>query len=179
MIKKGLAMSLNIGDLRDSIENKIHIDEYSSKMGDDKDIIVFSFLVKYKNQAEDLVNFLEKGYEWVLDADVSPGEMEDGSHLVFVETKRRPSFPSKFLSMLDDMKGITQIKQYEFAYRDSNRYLPVTLENLENTVPVTPRAYKRKKSAALEDMQMAAGLEPRIDIEMDRELKDFVNLSRR
>lgn len=176
-------MSLNIGDLRDSIENKIHIDEYSSKMGDDEDIIVFSFLVKYKNQAEDLVNFLEKGYEWVLDADISPGEMEDGSHLVFVETKRRPSFPSKFLSMLDDMQGITEIKldQYEFAYQDSNRYLPITLENLEQTVPVSPRDYRKKikKSAALEAMQMAAGLAPKLDVEMDRELKDFVNLSRR
>ena len=176
-------MSLNIGDLRDSVENKIHIDEYSSKMGNDEDIIVFSFLIKYKNQAEDLVNFLEKGYDWILDADISPGEMEDGSYLVFVETKRRPSFPAKMISMLDDMQGITDIplNEYEFAYHDSNKYNPITSENLTQIVPTTPREYKKrlKKSAALEAMQMAAGLNPKTNVVMDQELRDYVNLSKR
>ena len=37
----------------------------------------------------------EKGYEWVLDADVSSGEMDDGDYLVFVELERTKKLPEQ------------------------------------------------------------------------------------
>jgi hypothetical protein len=50
-------------------------------MGDDDDIIVASFFVRSQQAARDLMNWFEKGYDWVMDADVSPGEISPGRYL--------------------------------------------------------------------------------------------------
>jgi hypothetical protein len=177
-------VSLKKSDLKDSISNKIHVDEFKAKMGDDDDIIVLSFKSTYKDQAADLVNFLEKGYDWVLDADVSAGELEDGSYLVFIEALRRPSIPEKLLKLLDDMKNLTNIEpdKYEFKYHKERDYTPVSQETLASKIPLDPRKYRKlnktQDDVALENMQMAAGLAPKTEAVTDPELKAFVNLSK-
>lgn len=179
-------MSLKSNELKDSVSNNIHIDEYSAKMGDDSDILVLSFKVNYKDQAQDLVNWFEKGYEWILDADISSGEMEDGDYLVFLELERRPSVVKKILKLIEDLKNITglDVGKFEYRYHDTLTYKPVTLDNLSADIPLTPRDYKtvnKKKEAentALEHMQMQAGLAPKTQKVIDPELKAFVNLSK-
>ena len=182
-------MSLKKNELQDSVKNTIHIDEYNAKMGDDADVSVVSFKVKYRDQANDLVNFIEKGYDWVLDADVSAGEMEDGDYLVFVEILRRPTLPEKLIKLLADLENITDtsIDNIDFRYYKDNEYLPVTLENLQSKLPLSPRDYRKllksrnNDDKALENMQMQAGLDPskhnKLSAE-DVELKNFVNLSK-
>ena len=81
-------MGLRIGDLRDMVYKVLEIDSFASKMGDDKDIVTLSFSIKEKSAAEDLMGFIEKGYEFVLDADITPGEQSDGTYKVFVEMER-------------------------------------------------------------------------------------------
>ena len=177
-------MSLKKLELKDSIFNKIHIDEYQAKMGNDDDIIVFSFKSKYRDQATDLVNFLEKGYDWILDADVSTGELEDGSYLIFVEVLRRPSFPEKLINLLQDLENVTGITdtEYEFQYSKETKYAPITIETLTARVPLDPRKYRKRNKNQddidLENLQMAAGLAPKSEEITDPELKRFVNLSK-
>ena len=166
------------------MSNRIHLDEYQAKMGDDDEIIVISMKSKYKDQATDLVNFLEKGYDWILDADVSTGELEDGSYLIFIEALRRPSIPHKLVKLLSDIENLTDIpaKDYEFKYQKDNNYTPLTSEALTAKVPLEPRRYrkfhKNKDDIALENMQMQAGLAPKSEEITDPELKRFVNLSK-
>lgn len=153
-------------------------------MGDDDEILVISLTSKYKDQADDLVNFLEKGYEWILDADVSTGELEDGSYLIFIEALRRPSVPNKLMKLLSDMANLTDnpVDEYEFRYRKDNNYTPLTAETLAAKVPLEPRKYrkmfKNSDDIALENMQMAAGLAPKTEEITDPELKAFINLSK-
>ena len=99
-------MSLKERDLENLIRPKIHVDEYQSKMGKDEDIVTISFKCKYKDPATDLVNYLEKGYDWVLDADLSTGTVSDGSWIVFIEAARRPSLSIKLYNLLDDLKSV-------------------------------------------------------------------------
>lgn len=73
---------LEAGDLERVVAPKVSIDEYKSKMGSDEEIVVVSFYVSNKEPALDIVNFIEKSYEWVADADVSSGEVFDGSYIV-------------------------------------------------------------------------------------------------
>lgn len=177
-------MSLKKLELKDSIGKKLHFDEYKAKMGEDEDIIVISFKSSYRDQATDLVNFLEKGYDWILDADVSAGELEDGSYLIFVEVLRRPSVPNKILKLLADLKNLTgnDTSSYEFRYHKETGYTPVTLEALTNKLPLEPRRYRKmhktKDDIDLENMQMQAGLEPKTEATTDPEIKAFVNLSK-
>ena len=87
-MSKILREGLEKGDLARLVHNELHIDEFKSKLGDDRDVVVVSFKVSGKEPANDVVNFVEKGYNWVIDADVSSGEMSDGDFIVFVEIPR-------------------------------------------------------------------------------------------
>lgn len=180
-------MSLKPGDLNGIVSKKIHIDEYASKMGKDEDIVTLSFKIKYYDPAVDLTNFLEKGYEWVLDADVSSGAFEDGDWIVFVEIMRRPSVSKKIMELLKDLESLTgnTIDKYEFAYRgDVTAYQPATIENIEQAVPMDPRAYRKlqKKSdqqdKELISLQDHAGIARPIKTDYSSDVKEFVNLSR-
>ena len=81
-------MGLIAGDLKHLVYDIFEIDSFKSKMGDDKNIVVLSLSARTKESANDLMNFLEKGYPFVLDADVTSGEQADGSYKVFVELER-------------------------------------------------------------------------------------------
>ena len=180
-------MSLKPGDLKEIVSKKIHIDEYASKMGKDEDIITLSFKIKYYDPAVDLTNFLEKGYDWVLDADVSSGAFEDGDWIVFVEMMRRPSASKKIMEMLKDLESLcgNRTSEYEFAYRgDRTAYQPATIENIEQVVPMDPRAYRKLQKKTVDQdkelmsLQDHAGIVrlPKTDYADD--VKEFANLSR-
>ena len=62
-------MGLQQGDLIDLVLPVFEVDSFKSKMGDDEDIVVVSFSLKEQNAANDLVDFIEKSYNFVLDAD--------------------------------------------------------------------------------------------------------------
>lgn len=175
-------MSLNINDLKELLRTKIHVDEFESKMGKDDDIIVISFKLRYRDPATDLVNFLEKGYDWVLDADVSAGSLSDGSWVVFIESERRPSITKKLLDLLDDLKSLSgnAPDTYTFRYKKDTKYIPVTADNFNDTVPLTPREYRRRnKSQELQAMLGAAGVPNKDTGEFSPDVREFVNLSKR
>ena len=80
--------SLRTHDLRHFIKKVVDIDSFKSKIGDDEDVVVLTFTVDHEDPAKDLENFIEMGYDFVLDADVSPGELDDGTYKVYVELER-------------------------------------------------------------------------------------------
>ena len=128
--KKLLTESLYAGDLRHLISDTVTIDEFKSKMGDDKDVIVVSIFVTDREPAQDLNNFIEKGYSFILDADVSPGEMDDGKYVVFVEFDRSDTFPEELIQILKDVEKLSNIKRWHFKYFKFNTKQEVTRENL-------------------------------------------------
>ena len=89
-----LQEGLEQGDLARLIASTYSIDEFKSKMGDDADIIVLAFTAGDKGPAQDLMNFIEKGYDWVIDAETSAGEISEGKYIVFVEAERRTHYPA-------------------------------------------------------------------------------------
>ena len=174
-------MSLKVNDLRDLLRTKIHIDEFESKMGKDEDIIVISFKLAYRDPAVDLVNYLEKGYDWILDADVSTGTVSDGGWIVFVEASRRPSISSKIHNLLDDLKSLSgnDPTAYVYRYKNDTDYRPFTEEDFEKIVPLTPREYRRRnRPHELEAMIDAAGIKSKETGEFSEDVVKFVNLSR-
>ena len=79
---------LKAGDLEGVVSKRFSIDQYKSKMGEDSNIMVLAFTVEGQAPAKDLERFAEVGYKSVLDADATPGTMEDGKHKVFVEFEK-------------------------------------------------------------------------------------------
>ena len=120
---------LRKGDLKNLVRSVFEIDSYKSKMGDDKDIVVVSFTVKTKEPAQDLVDFIERGYSFVLDADISTGELADGAYKVFVEIERNKKIGEQIVEMLGGIERLTNINEFRFRYYKSFASYPATLEN--------------------------------------------------
>lgn len=134
--------SLQAGDLRDLVGHIFEIDNYKSKMGDDDDVVVLSFTVEGKDPADDLVNFIEKGYEFVLDADMTPGELSNGKYRVFVELERSRHVAEQITDMLYGVSKLTGIDNFKFRYHKSFNSVDAVKEKLEELVPNSPQAYQ-------------------------------------
>lgn len=136
-------MALRENDLENLVREIFEIDSFKSKMGDDKEICVLTFTVYFEDPASDLENFFEMGYEFVLDADVSPGEMDDGNYRVFVEIERSKHLPEQITQLLDGLENLTGISEFKFRYYKSFRSIYATEENLAKIVPQDADAYER------------------------------------
>ena len=135
---------LQMDDLKYLVADTIHIDEFNSKMGEARDVVTMSFKVKDLMPASDLVSFLENGYDFVLDADVSTGEIADNQRLVFVEMQRRPGIYKYVNEMLDDLNHLTGVSRNDWKFRwyKSHDYEPMTEENFTKSVPLNPEQYE-------------------------------------
>ena len=129
-------MGLEAGNLRKLIHPELHIDEFKSKLGDDAEICVISFKVNGKEPAQDLVNFIEKGYSWVVDADVSSGEMDDGDYIVFLEIDRNRELPENVIAMMEDIMRLTEqeLSDWRVRYHSNTTDHELTLEDLAEMV---------------------------------------------
>lgn len=135
-------MGLQAGDLRNLVYDIFEIDSFKSKMGEDKDIVVLSFSVKSQEPAKDLMNFCEKGFPFVLDADVTSGEQEDGTYKVFVELERGREVPQNITEIVDGVKKLAHIEDLKFRYYKNFNSLPADEQNISETVPLDGQGYE-------------------------------------
>ena len=152
---------LQYRDLEGMMKPTIHVDEFAAKMGDDEDIIVLSFFVRDQAAAKDLMNWFEKGYDFVLDADRSPGEIKPGRYLVYVEIRRRSAAPGLIQELLTDLGTLTEYEPNQWVMHYQKRDHDWSEETFRELVPLTPDAYRRTHSEDINEMRVAAGLAPR------------------
>ena len=133
------------GDLKRLVIPVVEIDSYKSKMGEDADISVLSFTVKSKMPALDLVSFIEKGYTFVLDADCSSGEDDNGNFQVFVELERTPKLPDQIIEIVKDMLNLTEqdADEWKFKYYRYQEANKLSETELRNKLILTPEEYKK------------------------------------
>ena len=142
--KHQLNENLNYGDLRDFVSDTFGIDRYTSKMGEDRDVIVLSFHVKEKHPAIDLMEFIERGYPFILDADMSAGEEEDGKYHVFVEMVRSPKVSGQLSNLLKGVSQLCDHYNWKFKYLRDHAVFEFTEEKISENVPLTADDYAVK-----------------------------------
>ena len=151
--------SLEYKDLEGMMKSTVHVDEFSSKMGDDDDIIVISFFLRDQQAAKDLMNWFEKGYDFVIDADRSPGEIKPNRYLVYVELRRRSTAGGHVETLLDDLGTLTEFdNSTDWTMHYRGKEVPFTRDTFDSMVPLSPKAYREKYDAELNEMRVAAGM---------------------
>lgn len=165
--------SLEYKDMEGMLKPTIHVDEFAAKMGDDEDIITLSFFVRSKEAARDLVNWFEKGYDWVMDADQSPGEIRPGRYLVYVEMKRRSSAGHWISEMLEDLSTLTEFDQSEWTMHYDGEEMPFSQETFDRLVPLSPQKYRQDKESSLNEIRSAAGIEQKQIFEREPDIKSL------
>src|SRR6056300_233618 len=140
IVKEGL----KAGDLDGVVSKRFSVDQFKSKMGEDRNIMVLAFTVDGMAPAKDLERFAETGYKEVLDADATPGTLEDGKHRVFVEFARVEAVDQHIRKFLDDLKKLTNIETFEFTYHKNTTPFEASAKNLADILPRTAIAYTQK-----------------------------------
>ena len=153
-----LVESLAYKDLEGLMKPTIHVDEFSSKMGDDDDIIVISFFVRDPIAAKDLMMWFEKGYDFVIDADKSPGEIRPNRYLVYVELRRRSTAGAQVETLLNDLNTLTEFDVNDWIMHYRGKEMPFSRDTFDATVPLSPRAYRERYDSELNEMRTAAGM---------------------
>lgn len=159
---KQLNEGLDYLDMEDQIDPTITVDEYSAKIGNDKDIVTVTFKVHSKLAAEDLVTWLERGYEFVLDASVSDGELEPGVWLVFVEIERRSKTPGRIIHILDDLETLTGLKVKDWSVDIEGDTYDANEEIIRQKMILNPNEYERYRQQdeiKMNEMRNLAGIE--------------------
>ena len=170
---KILNETLDYGDFKGEMEPTVSVDEYSAKMGKDKDVVTLAFTVNSKLCGEDLTSWLETGYDYVLDADVSDGEIDKDKYLVFVELDRRTSVPERIIEMLEDLQGLTGFKLDDWTVKVDDKKYDADKDQLKDAIILIPKDYarmqRREEKAEQEElnqMRDIAGLERPVDTEV-------------
>ena len=148
---RNLSEGLRSGDLENYVSELFTVDRYSSKMGEDSDIVVLGFRVREKHPAIDLMEFIEKGYDFILDADMSAGEENDGQYQVFVEIERTPQLQEQLKELLGGMGQLCGLRDWRFRYQKESSSVEFNEDNAVKHIPMTAEAYQSKVVAIKEN----------------------------
>ena len=143
MLNQQLNEGLRPLDLKEMVQSTFEVDTFRSKMGEDQDVCVVSFKVKDRSPAKDLMEFIEKGYDFVLDADVSSGEDNRGEYSVFVELSRTRQLAEQIKELTYGIRKLTGIENFKFKYHKENSVQEATEENLKSHIPESSESYTR------------------------------------
>lgn len=180
MIKRILNEGLDYMDLEGQLEPRISVDEYSAKMGKDSEIVTVAFTVKSEAAGNDLVDWLERGYNFVLDAQLSEGELTPGKFLVFVEMNRRTSAPERIIEILDDLETLTGLKVKDWTVQIDDEDYEASEDIIKQKIALSPKEYRveEEREEELNEMRTVAGLPTtKIHAEQDEEIKKFKSIA--
>jgi len=161
MTKRIINEGLDYLDMVDQIEPKVSVDEYAAKMGKDSDIVTLAFIVNSEAAGNDLVDWFERGYDWILDASLSEGELSPGKYLVFVEMKRRTKVPERIVELVDDLETLTELTPEDWTISVDEQEHDADVEALKQVIPISPHEYREENAEEeeLNEMRRRAGLE--------------------
>ena len=130
---KRLEEGLRPGDLQHLILNKVSIDQFEPKSGDEKEVLVMGLYSKDEEPAQDLARFIERGYIGVNDTEVSPGPDEDGNYMVFVEMKKDKETMKRVVEILHDIKSVTTVTEWQLNFHGGRPHM-LSEQMIEKTI---------------------------------------------
>jgi hypothetical protein len=169
---------LDYMDFENIISSKVTVDEYSAKSGKDEDIVTVSFTVRGEQAANDLVDWFERGYDFVHDAEVSEGELDVGKYVVFVEMTRRSKVPERIIELLTDLETLTGLKLKDWTVKIEDEDYEADPEVLKQKIILSPSDYRKLKETELNEMRELSGVQPhKIFDDQDKDIKHFKSLA--
>ena len=162
-------------DMKDQLSDKISVDEYAAKTGKDKDVVTLTLNVKSELAAEDLVYWFEKGYNFVLDADVSAGKVKGGRYLVFVEMEREPNVIKHIITLLSDLETLTGLTIDDWTVLVNGKSHAADKEALREVIISDPAEYEIAHPEPVEEPEVASEENP--DEEEEESLNEFRELA--
>ena len=158
-------------DMEDQVLPLLGIDQYKSSVGGDDDIITLNFVVKDKAVGDDLAEWFERGYDWVVDAEPSPGEVTSGKFFVFVEISRRSKSPEQIMEMIEDLETLTGLKPSEWKFKIGEETEPASANFIKKNIQLSPHDYRMAHEEPLNEWRQIAGIQTTSTYNDDEDMK--------
>ena len=156
---KILTESLKYMDMENQLVPYIGVDEFKSTVGTDDDLITLNFVAKGKAVAEDLAEWFERGYDFVVDAEPSPGEVTEGKWMVFVEMNRRQTAPQDIMEMIEDLETLTGLKPDQWKMKIREQKQEPSAKFIKDNIEISPHEYRETHGdQALNEWREIAGI---------------------
>lgn len=157
--KQILVEGLKYMDMEGQLVPYVGVDEFKSTVGSDDDLITLNFVAKSKAVAEDLAEWFERGYDCVVDAAASPGEVTEGKWFVFVEMNRRQTAPKDIMEMIEDLETLTGLKPSEWKMKIADKKAIPSSEFIKDSLEISPHEYRLTHGdQALNEWREIAGI---------------------
>lgn len=154
--------SISKNDLSNHVDNIVSIDQYKSKLGDDKNVIVVAIKIKDRNPAMDLSQFLETGLD-LIDVEPSPGPDEDGFYKLYIEISRDSKSGEKIQRILDDVQRVDNaVENWLFTSYDDKNPKPWSLEAFNASVETDAYEYEIKHNPKAEEISEKKSISDRL-----------------
>ena len=127
------------------INDTVSIDQYKSKIDEDRNIVVLAIEVMNEDAANDLSNFIETGAYDVEDTEVSASTNIEGNYMVYSEMRRGGKLHETIRKVLDDVTKLCEIDNWKFMTGKTG--MPQALDSLEETIVNDPAEYQRIQEA--------------------------------
>jgi hypothetical protein len=157
---KILNEGLEYHDLEGQMDPTVTVDEYAAHMGKDSEIVTLAFVTHSEAAGNDLADWFERGYDYVLDAEVSEGEVSPGKYLVFVEMNRRSTVPERIIELITDLETLTDLPLKDWTIIiDDEEYEPDE-SIIKQKITISPHEYRKdvENEEELNEMREIAGL---------------------
>lgn len=138
-------MGLRHGDLRDTILEKISIDEFEPKTGKVEDVIVIGFYVTDNSVGKDLYDFLDNTFDYINDIEVSPNPDEDGYYMVFIEIERNDQAPEYIKRVVKDIANLSGNLGWRAKTHLTDQYYKLDDQDLWQYLITDPERYMTRK----------------------------------
>jgi hypothetical protein len=159
-MKKIINEGLDYHDLVGQLDPVITVDEYAAHMGKDSEIVTIAFMVHSEASGNDLADWFERGYDYVLDAEVSDGEVSPGKYLVFVEMNRRSTVPERIIELINDLETLTDLPLKDWTIKIDNEEYEPDEAVLKQKMTISPHEYRKDvdNEEELNEMREIAGI---------------------
>lgn len=119
------------------IKSTLSVDEYESKISNNRAIVV-GFFVLDEEPARDLSRFIDRsGYD-VLDTEISPHPTEEGDFVCWVEFKRDEKFPEILCNLVKEVENLCKLTKWKFKCPKHSQKIPLSIENIKKYCLLNP-----------------------------------------
>jgi len=147
-MNKHMEDDLPKGSFYGLVIDKILVDAFKPKFGDEKNFAVFSFLVKQREAANKLMSYIVQKNLDLLDVEVSPNPKPDSKndvkYILFIEMNRNKDMFATMDKLLLHIDHLVSIKQWYFRASAYKKYMDWNKGNFVKIVCQTPDEYSNK-----------------------------------
>lgn len=164
-------------DLVNQIDPIVTVDEYVAKTGSDDEMLTLTFTIKGEQAGKDLSDWFSRGYEYIILAQVSKGEISPGKYLVFVEMERRTRVPERIVELLTDLETLTDIPCKDWTVTVEGEDYDPDVAQLKKCIILSPKEYREEKEVDLNEMRTISGIKTHniYEKEKDSILKNYIS----